>query len=292
MRTCAECLMCLITRELQSLPSSLDAQEKTDYLLRVFALAADSKPEETTSEISARVAALRKAQFGQGRDYAAIKERDNQLMLLLEDELWAEMQVSADPIRHALKLAQAGNYIDYGTLGSVSADTLKLLLRSARDREIDEAEYGKLASDLRLAKRLVYITDNCGEAVLDKLAIKQMKRQYPDLGITVLARGDEALNDLTVYDAKRIGLDAIVPVIGNGTGYPGTVMSQISKEAVTLLQSADLIIAKGQGNFETLHGCGLNIYYLFLCKCDLFIRRFGVEPLTAMLVNEKRITAL
>ena len=110
--------------------------------------------------------------------------------------------------------------------------------------------------------------------------------------MTVLTRGQPTLNDATVDDAHTVGLDAEFPVIGNGTDYPGTVLEEISDAALKAVQEADLIIAKGQGNFETLNGCGANIYYLFLCKCNLFVRRFAVPRLTGMLVNERRCPML
>ena len=88
-----------------------------------------------------------------------------------------------------------------------------------------------------------------------------------------------------------MGLDKTASVIDNGSEIAGTVLSDISPAARKELENADLIIAKGQGNFETLHGCGLNIYYLFLCKCDWFMRRFAAERFQGMLINEKRIPA-
>ena len=83
-------------------------------------------------------------------------------------------------------------------------------------------------------------------------------------------------NDVTLADAKEVGLDKIVPVLDNGTDIPGTQLDKISVDAKRAVDSADLIISKGQGNFETLYGCGKNIYYIFLCKCDLFVRRFAM----------------
>ena len=85
------------------------------------------------------------------------------------------------------------------------------------------------------------------------------------------------------------GLTKIADVIGNGSGVGGTWLPDISEEARSLLEQADVIISKGQGNFETLHECGLNIYYLFLCKCDLFVRLFDADLFQGMFVNEKRV---
>ena len=148
-------------------------------------------------------------------------------------------------------------------------------------------EYSHFRSDLEKAKKLVYFTDNCGEIVLDKVFIKCIKEAYPQLQITVIVRGENVINDATLEDAKEVGLTDIVSCIGNGNGAPGTVLKRLSKEAKQILLDADLIISKGQGNFETLRKCGMNIYYIFLCKCDLFANTFQVPKLTGMLLNEK-----
>ena len=87
------------------------------------------------------------------------------------------------------------------------------------------------------------------------------------------------------------GLTELVSVIGNGNDVGGTWLPHISKESLSLIKNADVIISKGQGNFETLHGCGLNIYYLFLCKCEWFMRMFQAEKFQGMFVNENRISS-
>ena len=138
-----------------------------------------------------------------------------------------------------------------------------------------------------VAKRLVYFTDNCGEIVTDKLLISTFRDINPDLHITVIVRGKPVLNDATLEDAKHIHMEDVAQkVIGNGTGLPGNVIGAISQEAMTEVENADLLISKGQGNYEGLSGCGLNIYYLFLCKCEMFMRRFGVEQFTGIMTRE------
>lgn len=142
---------------------------------------------------------------------------------------------------------------------------------------------------LKQAKTLLYITDNCGEIVLDKIFIEELKKRYGNLEITVMVRGGLAINDATIEDAQEIGLTKIVPVISNGAAIAGTVKEQLSKEARKQLDSADVIIAKGMGNFESMYQEGINPYYLFLCKCDLFTRRFGVKLFDPIFCKEERL---
>ena len=110
--------------------------------------------------------------------------------------------------------------------------------------------------------------------MFDKMCMETMKTLYPSLQITALVRGMPTYNDVTPEDAREVKLDEVVPVVGNGDNIPGTMLSRISDEARELLENADVIVSKGMGNCETLLGCGLNIYYMLLCKCDRFMREF------------------
>jgi uncharacterized protein with ATP-grasp and redox domains len=176
-------------------------------------------------------------------------------------------------------------------MDSVDEAKLTALLEESPHRiSPDLPAYADLRADLAKARRLVILTDNCGEIVMDKLLTETIHRLYPNLGITVLVRGGEVLNDATMEDAVQIGFDRMegITVLGNGDRLAGTDLTRISPEARAAITEADLILAKGQGNFETLQGCGLNIYYAFLCKCRFFADRFGVPVYTGMLVRERR----
>ena len=154
---------------------------------------------------------------------------------------------------------------------------------------VDEKEWANLKADLKKAKSLTYLTDNCGEIVLDKLLIRKLKEVYSQLDITVIVRGSNVLNDATLADAQSIGLTNEVRVMENGSSIAGNALGYISEEAELLIRNADLVISKGQGNFETLNGCGLNIYYLFLCKCDWIVRKFQIKRLAGVLINDRNL---
>lgn len=222
-------------------------------------------------------------------DFQEINREFNQLMLQLEETLFETIENAEDSLYEALVFARTGNYIDFAALPDVSKEKAISLVMSEHKDPLDEEEYRRFCEEAETAERLVYLTDNCGEIVLDKLAIKILKQRFPKLQITVLVRGLPAGNDATMEDAEMCGLTEIVPVMGNGSDVGGTWLPGINKEARELLERADLILAKGQGNYETLHGCGLNIYYLFLCKCDYFVKFFHAKPLQGMFVNERRV---
>ena len=154
---------------------------------------------------------------------------------------------------------------------------------------LDEQEYQNFCMEMEKAKNVVYLLDNCGEIVLDKLVIRILKQRFPKMQITAVVRGSEVVNDATMEDAVMTGLTDETEVIGNGDEVAGTILSRVSAEAGEKINAADVIIAKGQGNFESMYGCGLNVYYLFLCKCDWFMRKFHAERFQGMFVNERRV---
>ena len=195
---------------------------------------------------------------------------------------------SEDPLRTALLYARVGNYIDFSALECVDKEELFELFDRENDI-LDEGEYRNFCREMQQAKKMVYILDNCGEIVLDKLVIRLLKKQYPQAEIAAVVRGEEVMNDATMEDAVMTGLTEETQVIGNGDNVAGTILSRISPELRQKIEEADLLLAKGQGNFESMYGCGKNVYYLFLCKCDWFIKKFRAERLQGMFVNEHRI---
>ena len=225
------------------------------------------------------------------KDYTELKKEFNQLMMDLEEELMQSIQESSDPLERALIYSRIGNYIDFAAFSHVSKTKLLSLIEKGKQESLDREEYKRFYQELTTARSLVYLTDNCGEIVLDKLVIRVLKERFPNLDIQVIVRGFPAANDATMEDALMCGLTKLVPVIGNGNDVGGTWLPHISEESRFLIESADVIISKGQGNFETLHGCGLNIYYLFLCKCEWFMRMFQAEKFQGMFVNENRISS-
>lgn len=284
------CMCCALNKQEQKIRHYPDMEKKTEYMKKVMALIANTEEKDCAPSLSVDIQKLYSRFWDcPMEDFTEIKREYNQLMLNMEDSLENKIRKSEDPLEKSLLYARIGNYIDFAALSNVDQATVFTLLEEKSTESLDEEEYRNFLRDLSSAKKLVYLTDNCGEVVLDKLAVKILKEKYPDLDITVIVRGYPVVNDATMEDAEEIGLTDLVRVIGNGSNVVGTWIPGITSEARDLLYDADLIIAKGQGNFETLNDCGLNIYYLFLCKCDLFQRRFHAENLQGMFLNERRL---
>lgn len=284
------CMCCALNKQEQKIRHYPDMEKKTEYMKKVMALIANTEENDCAPSLSVDIQKLYSSFWNcPMEDFTKIKKEFNQLMLNMEASIEDKIRKANDPLEKALLYARIGNYIDFAALSNVDQSTVITLLDEKSSEALDEKEYKNFLRDLSSARKLVYLTDNCGEVVLDKLAVKILKEQYPDLDITVIVRGYPVVNDATMEDAEEIGLTDLVKVIGNGSNVGGTWIPGINAEARELLYDADLIIAKGQGNFETLNDCGLNIYYLFLCKCDLFQRRFHAENLQGMFLNERRL---
>ena len=282
-----ECIKCLVTRQLERCPEDVTDDKKIEYMQRVLELMSRVSKAESGPTIVREIDKIQKEMFGNEMDYSDIKKYFNGWMLEKEAEIRNRVEEQQDQVKAAVQYAMMGNYIDFGAMNRVDEDKLAAFLEGAKDIGIDAAEYTALLADLERAKSLVYITDNCGEIVMDKILIGILKEKYPRLSITIIVRGKPVLNDATMEDAAQIGLDREAMVIGNGTDVAGTCLEEVSEQAREAVDSADVILAKGQGNFETLQKCGKNIYYIFMCKCDMFAKRFNVPKYTGVLINDK-----
>ena len=289
MKLNSKCMACQIRKQEAKIRHFNDEDRKKQYMEAIRQRFEHPKDDDCVPSISTELKKFYCSFWGVPmEDFTRINKEYDQLMLDLEAELRSTIRYSEDPLKAALIYARTGNYIDFAALPEVSKETALSLIKSENKDDLDEQEYRQFCQDMKKAENVVYITDNCGEIVLDKIAIQILKKTFPNIRVTALVRGLPAGNDATMEDAEFCGLTDVVPVLGNGNDVGGTWLHGISTHARELLYNADVIIAKGQGNYETLHGCGLNIYYLFLCKCDWFQQLFHAKLLQGMFINEKR----
>ena len=242
---------------------------------------------ESTLALGAEVSALYEKYYHLGGDRCAEEKRlSNQFVLERLDAIRRRTEAAQDPVYAGLQGAILGNYIDFSALqGEVSFEKLEEMLEKTGEISVDTSVYEQLCSDLANAKTLLYLVDNAGEIGFDRIFAEQIAKKYPHLNITFCVKGAPVSNDATRQDALEMGIS--FPVIDTGVGIAGTLPECISPEAKQALFSADVILSKGQANVESLYGCGLNIYYAFLVKCQRFIDVFGKEKLTPMLVRER-----
>jgi len=185
------------------------------------------------------------------------------------------IQDSRDPLLQAFKISAAGNIIDFGAHSSVDVEAE---IKKMPELSFSINDYSKFKEEVSGSELLLFIGDNAGEIVFDKLLIEILKKQYPELEIIYAVRGGPVLNDVTAADAEYTGISKLVKVISSGSATAGTILNECSGEFLGVYESADIVISKGMGNYETLNGETVkNIYFILKIKCDLIARNTGAR---------------
>lgn len=282
-----QCYLCRLERHLKKAQKLGSEATANAFARELMALYAQGPADVSAPWFDAQTMALFEKYYHLGPDpYKEEKARSNAFVLERLESLRACIQHEKDPVYAGLQMAILGNYIDFGALKEqVSFEKLEEMLQQARNFQPDRAVYRQLCHQLEAAGELLYITDNAGEICFDRLFAEEISKKYPHLQITFCVRGGPTANDATREDAAAAGIP--FPVIDNGNLVAGTQPELLGPEAKAALERADVILAKGQGNAETMFGCGYNVYYAFLIKCSRFEDYFGQPFLTPMLIREK-----
>ena len=290
MRLDSQCILCLLKRHSETAAKYGDEEQVTAFTRDLMHMICAGPVEMSAPFYTPGITKLFTEHFGLADDrFAEEKEASNRYALERFDRLTQMVRSAADPLYAGLQGAILGNYIDFSALqGEVSFEKLDEMLALLHTIQVDRETFEALRADLGRGKELLYLTDNAGEIVFDRVFLEVIRDTFPNLSITVCVRGGPAQNDATRADAQAIGMP--FPVIDNGTRIPGTVLELASEELNAALAAADVILAKGQANVETLLDTdhGYNVYYAFLVKCKRFIDRFGKAKLTPMLVHDHK----
>lgn len=289
-RLCSDCISCIAKKQLEKYPKEASEKERIAYKQRVLQILANAQLTDSAPFLVKQINDVQKEMFDVSTDYTETKKYFNNYVMEKNSKIEQEISEASDPLLRALQYSMTGNYIDFGAMEKIDEEKFEELLDGAKHIIFDENQYIQFQKDLSSAETFVILTDNCGEVVFDLALIKTLKKLYPKLSMTAIVRGEPVLNDATMEDAKQIGLTEEICVIGNGSGVAGTCLEDISQEALRTLNEADVILSKGLGNFETLNGCGMNIYYLFMCKCHMFADRFHKNLYEGMLLNDKFVS--
>jgi len=243
---------------------------------------ADMDMRQSPPEVGQRMHRIIRQVTGNRDPYGEIKNRFNRLAWEYYPALETRVAESASPMETAVRSAIAGNIIDSGAVSGLDETHVQAALASAFAEPLagSMAEFAAAVSE---AESILYLADNAGEIVFDRLLIGLLPLQR----VTVGVRGHPIINDATVEDAEKAGLLDLVNVVDNGSDAPGTVLDDCSDTFRERFRAADLVIAKGQGNYETLSDVDKDIFFLLKVKCPVIGRDVG-HGVGAMVLRRAR----
>ena len=282
-----KCLLCMIRQAMQ-VAAMTGCTHREALYQKMFAELSHLNMQKTTPEIMGELYLLIKDHVGREDPYAEVRKHYNSL-LMKESDQWEERILSSpSPLEAAVRFAILGNMIDFSALDSVPEDDLMDRLNHAPELELKVNDCPSLARKLAKAETILYIGDNCGEVCMDRLLIRQMKRCNPAARVVYVVRGAPVVNDVIQADADMARMEREATVISNGDTSQGHVLDRVSGECEELYRQADLIISKGQGNYECLSEAPRpGIFYLLMTKCPQIAGALGVPVGSAVCLESK-----
>ena len=269
MRTYLDCYPCFLRQALDGARhAGADNEGQQRVVSHVLGLLKRAEPSRTPPEIGDEVHRMVRRICGNGDPYRGAKDASTRQALALFPQLKVLVQEALDPLDVALRLSIAGNIIDlgpdhqydlWGVIERVLSQSFALDDRAALRQALDQAD------------EVLYLADNAGETVFDRILIEAL-----DVPVTYAVKGGPVLNDATLADARAAGLDGAATLVDTGSDAPGTILHRCSSAFRALYDQAELIVAKGQANYETLSEAGPKAFLLLQTKCPVIARDAGV----------------
>lgn len=281
MKTTLDCIPCLLRQTIEATRlATTDAANHERVIRNVLGMFAQIDLSLSPPLIAQRIYQRIRALTGVEDPYHALKDRFNRMALEILPSLTDKVDAAPSPLAMATRLAIAGNIIDLGANGDLTETDVHLAIENVLSEPFvgDLEKFGQAVSK---AERILYLADNSGEIVIDRLLIGQLQDKH----ITLAVRGRAIINDATLADAQAAGMHELCDVIDNGSDAPGTILEECSPQFRKTFNAADLIISKGQGNYETLNEVSANIFFLFKVKCPVVASQTGLDMGTHLLVQ-------
>ena len=266
MKTYLECLPCLVRQSLEAARHATPDEQIHEQVLRkvLDALRAYDlrRPPPVAGGLIHRIV---RESTGLDDPYRISKQICNRKALEIYPEMKEFVRQSPDPLGAALRLSIAGNAMDFAVHSRADRQDIRQIMTEAVSRHISTATLREFREHMDRATAILYLGDNAGEIVFDRLLVEEL----PAEKITFVVKGGPVINDVTREDAEITGITDLVEVIDNGSDIPGTIPGECSPEFVRRFEQSDLIISKGQGNYECLSDVRRDIYFLFKAKCPV-----------------------
>ena len=270
MRIHPDCLPCSLNGALRAGRIATDDEKKIKILLDEVKIILSNIPSEITPPEIARLVYQKVSEVTGNYDpYKEIKSQSTKRALKLLPSLKEKIEKSNDKLLTAIRIAIAGNVIDFGVDRSFDIE-----------QEIDEVikkdfailDYDKFKNYLDINNEILYVGDNAGESVFDRILIEEMKKT-----VRYVVRGVPVINDATYEDAELAGIDKVATILSSGTDAPGTILKTCNPEFKNIFNNSKLIISKGQGNYEALSNEKRPIFFLLIVKCHVLANDIGVN---------------
>jgi len=285
MKTFFDCIPCVIRQGLDSVRRVTTDETVHEHVLReLLRVVSEMDFCQPPPAISSRIHRLIREFTGESDPYRDMKDESNSLAQQMYPNLESRVKRSACPLETAVRLAIAGNSIDVAVKNRVGKSDVHEAVENALTAPLNGG-VGMLSDVVARANSILYLTDNAGEIVFDRLLLEQL----PLDKITVAVRGAPTLNDATMEDARSVGITDLVEVIDNGSDAAGTILEECSESFRTRFNESDIIIAKGQGNYETLSEVDKDIFFLLKVKCPLIARHVGCKVGSLVLRRSNRV---
>ena len=288
MRTSLDCLPCIVRQAADASRLVTDDEQTVLRIMKiVFDCLARADLSATPPQIVREVHAVIRRELGDADPFRAIKDKSTARALEIAGEAVQGISEADDPFAAALAFSIAGNILDFGMRSDWNEEIIARSFSRALEcaRSFDPSRVRRLHDEIASAKAVLVLGDNAGETVFDRLLMERFPR---GASLFYAVKSSPVINDATLEDALAAGVDTVATVIPNGADIPGTVPRECSREFLDLYRRADVVVAKGQGNFETLNEEERKIWFLFQVKCPVIAGHYGYAVGDWMVLEKER----
>lgn len=281
MKTYLDCIPCFFKQALEaSRIASADKKKQQQILNAVAEVLPEFPLEASPPEMGRIIYGLVRKYTGTDDPYLEIKEQSNQLALSIYDRALNALNRGHDRLLNAVELAIAGNLIDYGVKNTLDIGVeLEKILSAERNTTCKEDHtffnIDSFKASLIEARSVLYLADNAGETVFDRILMEEIKRMDGKKAITYAVKEKPIINDALKKDAVDCGIDTLAEIVSSGSDAPGTIPALCSDEFMNRFRKADIVISKGQGNFEGLSDSRRTVFFLLMAKCPVIAADIG-----------------
>ncbi|WP_017210437.1 damage-control phosphatase ARMT1 family protein [Clostridium beijerinckii] len=281
-----KCLPCMVNQVIK-VANITGVNNKEELLKEVFTYLSKMDFEATTPEIIGEIFGMIKEHTNNPDPYKETRNYYNTLFLKLLPEFERKIEQAEDSFQLAVRYAIVGNIIDFNPIHNTLLEDIFDYFEKMEQLELAIDDSRELEEDILNSKTLLYLGDNCGEICMDKILLKKIKELNYNIKIFFGVRGKPVVNDSIAEDAYAVGIDEYAEVIDNGDGSLGTVLKRTSREFKEVYKKADVVIAKGQANYECLSEEKKKIYFLLMTKCDVIANDIGVPEKRMICMKNK-----